>query len=482
MDSTQGTTSIHPLPLPHRILVVSNRLPYQITVRRRKPVTKRGIGGLVTAVEPVLRLAGGTWIGWSGSYGSLPDRVTIEPGANTGAAREFQLRLVHLTRDEIENYYLGYANKRLWPLFHYFQQHCEFNLQHWKTYQKVNRKFADVIVREYKSGDLIWIHDYHLLLVPALVRAKIPDARIAFFLHIPFPTEAIFAILPHAHDLLQGMLGSDLIGFHLPIYAEHFLNTVRLMTTCRFNRLGRSVIVEDRQVKVGSFPISIDFDYFNRLGSDQDVLAAARRLREYYPVRTLAFGADRLDYTKGILERLKALEIMLEKHPNLHGKFTFVQLSAPSRTKVKQYQRMRHEIEHLVGHIAGRFSKAGWVPVVYSYAGLPQSDLAAYYRAADIALITPLRDGLNLIAKEYVATHTDEDGVLVLSHLAGAAEELTDAVLVNPYDLEGMAEAIYGATQMRKKERQARMRRLREQVRHNDIYWWLEQFLRAVPP
>ena len=296
------------------------------------------------------------------------------------------------------------------------------------------------------------------------------------------PTEDIFAILPHAHDLLQGMLGSDLIGFHLPIYAEHFLNTVRLMTTCRFNRLGRSVIVEDRQVRVGSFPISIDFDYFNRLGSDQDVLAAARRLREYYPVRTLAFGADRLDYTKGILERLKALEIMLEKHPNLHGKFTFVQLSAPSRTKVKQYQRMRHEIEHLVGHIAGRFSKAGWVPVVYSYAGLPQSDLAAYYRAADIALITPLRDGLNLIAKEYVATHTDEDGVLVLSHLAGAAEELTDAVLVNPYDLEGMAEAIYGATQMRKKERQARMRRLREQVRHNDIYWWLEQFLRAVPP
>lgn len=481
MDRIQGTASVHRLSLPHRMLVVSNRLPYQITMRRGKPVTKHGIGGLVTAVEPVLRVSGGTWIGWSGSYGSLPEKVTIEPEAGADAVREFQLRLVHLTKDEIENYYLGYTNKRLWPLFHYFQQHCEFNLQHWKAYQKVNHKFAEVIVREYQPGDLIWIHDYHLLLVPALVRAKIPDARIAFFLHIPFPTEDIFAILPQAHDLLHGVLGSDLIGFHLPIYAEHFLNTVREMTATHYDRLDQAISVDGRPVKVASIPISIDFDYFNRLGSDPEVLATAKQLREYYPVRTLAFGADRLDYTKGILERLKALEIMLEKHPSLQGKFTFVQLSAPSRTKVKQYQRMRHEIEHLVGHIAGRFSKAGWVPVVYSYGGLPQSDLAAYYRAADMALITPLRDGLNLIAKEYVATHSDEDGVLVLSKLAGAAEELTDAVLVNPYNLEGMAEAIYHATQMRKKERQARMRRLREQVKSNDIYWWLERFLRAVP-
>jgi len=463
------------------MLVVSNRLPYNVSMRGGKPITRRGISGLVTAIEPVLRVSGGVWIGWSGSYGALPARATIEPEAGADASRQFQLRMVHLSKGEIENYYLGYANKRLWPLFHYFQEHCEFNVEHWKAYQKVNRKFADVIIDEYRPGDLVWIHDYHLLLAPAMVRERIPEARIAFFLHIPFPTEDIFAVLPQAEELLNGMLGSDLIGFHLPIYAEHFLNTVREMTASHYNRLERTVSVGAHNVRIASFPISIDFDFFDRLGGDSEVQKTARKLREYYPARTLAFGADRLDYTKGILERLKAIEIMLDRHPNLHGKFTFIQLSAPSRTKVKQYERMRHEIEHMVGHIVGRFSKEGWVPVVYSYGGLPQSDLAAYYRAADIALITPLRDGLNLIAKEYVATRSDDDGVLVLSKLAGAAEELTDAVLINPYDLEGMAEAIYRATRMKKKERQARMRRMREQVRRNDIYWWLESFLRAVP-
>jgi len=464
--------------LPKRFLVVSNRLPYGLSIEDGQVKYERGVGGLVTALDPILRLTGGTWIGWTGGYEPLPEKILIDQDADF--TRGYHLRPLNLSWDEVDQYYLGYSNKCLWPLFHYFQEYCEFNRDHWETYKKVNRKFADAVVREYQDGDLIWIHDYHLMLVPAMVRKEIPDATIGFFLHIPFPNEDIYLLEPHAEELLHGLLGSDVVGFHLDSYAYNFLNAVSMLTDYRFEKGDKKVNVDGRFVKVGSYPISIDYDYFSGLAARDDLPEKVSELRDYYRADIVALGVDRLDYSKGILERLQAIEILLDRYPDVRGKFTFVQLSAPSRTKVHAYQTMREKVEGMVGRINGRFGGKGCIPIDYRYESHTQEDLVAYYRASDLALVTPLRDGMNLVAKEYVASQLDGCGVLVLSRFAGAYQELHDAVIVNPYDAEGMAERIHHAITLASEEKCRRMRRMREIVRRNDIYWWLERFLREL--
>jgi alpha,alpha-trehalose-phosphate synthase [UDP-forming] len=464
--------------LPKRFLVVSNRLPFRLSVEGGRVIYERGVGGLVTALDPILRLTGGTWIGWTGGYEPLPETILVDEDADT--TRGYHLRPVNLSWEEVEQYYLGYSNKCLWPLFHYFQEHCEFNRDHWRTYQRVNRRFADAIIAEYQDGDLIWIHDYHLMLVPGMVREAIPDATIGFFLHIPFPNEEIYVLEPHAEELLRGVLGSDVVGFHLDSYAYNFLNSVAWLTEHRFERGDKKVDVDGRYVKAGAYPISIDFDYFAGLAARDDVPEKVEELRDYYRADIIALGVDRLDYTKGILERLQAIEILLERYDDVRGRFTFIQLSAPSRTKVHAYQTMREKVEAMVGRINGRFGGRGCIPIDYRYESHAQEDLVAYYRASDLALVTPLRDGMNLVAKEYVASRQDGCGVLVLSRFAGAFEELRDAVLVNPYDAEGMAEGIHRAIALSAEERCRRMGRMRKVVQRNDIYWWLERFLRDL--
>jgi alpha,alpha-trehalose-phosphate synthase [UDP-forming] len=462
--------------LPERFLIVSNRLPYQIDMEGDRVTYKRGVGGLVTALDPILRLTGGTWIGWTGSYDPVPEKILIDEDVDD--QRGYHLRPLNLTRTEVEEFYLGYSNKCLWPLFHYFQEYCEFNRDHWKTYKEVNRKYADAIIDEYKPGDLIWIHDYHLMLVPGMVREKLPEARIGFFLHIPFPSDEIFLLEPHAQELLAGLLGSDLIGFHVDSYTYSFINSVAMLTHYRFSRGRKEINVDGRIVKVGSYPISIDFDFFAGLAARKEIQEKAQELRDYYNAEIIAIGVDRLDYSKGIRERLQAIEIMLDRFEDLRGKFTFIQISAPSRTKVQAYQEMREKIEGMVGRINGRFGGEGCLPVDYRYESYSQEDLVAYYLASDLALVTPLRDGMNLVAKEYAVSQLNNQGMLVLSRFTGAFNELGDAVIVNPYDPETMAERIHRALTIPAEEKRLRMERLREVVRRNDIYWWLERYLR----
>jgi alpha,alpha-trehalose-phosphate synthase [UDP-forming] len=464
--------------LPKRFLVVSNRLPFRLSLQEDRVVYERGVGGLVTALDPILRLTGGTWVGWTGGYETLPETILIDQDEDF--ARGYHLRPINLSWEEVDRYYLGYSNKCLWPLFHYFQELCEFHREQWETYVRVNRKFADAVIREYQDGDLIWIHDYHLMLVPAMIRASIPDATIGFFLHIPFPNEEIYILEPHASELLRGLLGADLIGFHIDSYAYNFLNAVAMLTEFRFERGEKQVNVDGRSVRVGSYPISIDYDYFAELAAAEEIPEKVAELRDYYSAETIALGVDRLDYSKGILERLQAIEIMLDRHPEIQGKFTFIQLSAPSRTKVHAYQAMREKVEGMVGRINGRFGGRGCIPIDYRYESHSQDDLVAFYCASDVALVTPLRDGMNLVAKEYVAAQLEDSGVLVLSRFAGAFDELRDAVIVNPYDPEGMAEGLYRAITLDPEERRRRMHRSREVVRRNDIYWWLERFLRDL--
>jgi alpha,alpha-trehalose-phosphate synthase [UDP-forming] len=464
--------------LPRRFLVVSNRLPYRLSVLDERVVFERGAGGLVTAMDPIIRLTGGTWIGWSATYDTLPDKIRL--GSNQGTSRDYFLKPVSLSPAEVERYYLGYSNKTLWPLFHYFQEHCEINPAQWQTYKDVNRRFADAIIDEYEEGDLIWIHDYHLMLVPSMVRRAIPEAKIGFFLHIPFPSVEIFLIEPHAEELLDGLMGADLIGFHSESYAYNFIDAVVNLTGFRYERAQMRVNLDGRTLTLRAIPISVDFAQFERVASGVEIPAKVEEIRNNYRAEFIALGVDRLDYTKGILERLHAIEIMLDRHQDIQGKFTFVQISAPSRTKVEAYRDMRGKIEQMVGRINGRFGGKGCIPIDYRYEGYPQSDLAAYYRAADVALVTPLRDGMNLVAKEYVACRVDEGGALVLSRFAGAYKELSDAIIVNPYDAEAMADRFYEAIMMPDDEKRRRMRRMRGVVRRNDIYWWLERFLRNL--
>jgi alpha,alpha-trehalose-phosphate synthase [UDP-forming] len=465
--------------LPRRFLVVSNRLPYGLSQDRDRVRLQLGVGGLVTALDPILRLTGGTWIGWSGTYEDLPEKIPVDEG--DGLANEYYLRPVRLTREEIERYYLGYSNRGLWPLFHYFQEHCEFNADHWETYREVNRRFAEAVLQEYREGDLIWIHDYHLMLVPEMVRRELPRAKIGFFLHIPYPAGEIYMVEPHAEEIVRGILGSDLIGFQLDANAYNFMDSIAALTDHRYSRGRMTVNVDDRLLRVRSFPISIDFDHFAEVAARDTTREQAEQIRDGYRAEIIALGVDRLDYTKGIPERLQAVEIMLDRHPELQGRFTFIQLSAPSRTKVEAYRDMREEVERLVGRINGRFGGKGCIPIDYRYDAHSQEELVAFYRAADMCLVTPLRDGMNLVGKEYVAAQPDHDGVLVLSRFAGAANELTQAVQINPYDAEGMAEHIYRAVVMPREEKRERMRLMRELVRRNDIYWWLERFLRDMP-
>jgi alpha,alpha-trehalose-phosphate synthase [UDP-forming] len=463
--------------LPERFLIVSNRLPYGLEVDGDRVDFKQGVGGLVTALDPILRHTGGLWIGWGGTHEPLPEKVEVHSGGTRGP---YSLKPLSLTRDEVERYYLGYSNKALWPLFHYFQEFCEFDTGHWATYEAINRRFADAIVEDYRNGDLIWIHDYHLMLVPGMIRRRIPQAKIAFFLHIPFPSNEIFVVEPRAEELLNGLLGADLIGFHIDTYLYNFMDCVSKLSDHRYSRSEMRVIVDGRSVRLGSFPISIDFEHFVQMASREEIDRQISEVRNAYRADFIALGVDRLDYSKGIPERLRAIELMLDRHEDIQGKFTFVQLSAPSRTKVEAYRKMREETERMVGHVNGRFGGKGCIPIDYRYQSYSQPDLVTYYRASDLALITPLRDGMNLVAKEYVAAQVANEGMLVLSRFAGAYQELKDAVIVNPYDPETMAEQIYRAIQMGPAEREMRMRRLREVVRRNDIYWWLERCLRAM--
>jgi trehalose 6-phosphate synthase len=467
-----------------RLVVVSNRLPFAF--RRAADggwIAEPGSGGLVSALMPVLRDRGGTWIGWPGAPGNARELSSALNAAGDDAG--YRLVAVPLDEDEVREFYLGFANEVVWPLFHDLPSLCNFDPAYWRTYQRVNEKFARAVASRAGRGDFVWVHDYHLMNVGAELRELGSEARLGFFLHIPFPGPDIFMKMPWRKPILEALLRYDLVGFQTARDRRNFAACVEaLLPGTRVEGRGTVVRVRSPQgtAHVGSFPISIDYNAFLRASATEPVAEKAQELHRLLPKRKLVLGIDRLDYTKGISLRLRAFQDLLQRYPDMRGKVSLLQVVVPSREDIPEYDRMKAEIEQLVGRINGQFARpGGWVPVWFEYRSLSRIELLAYYRAADIALITPLKDGMNLVAKEYCACSIEEDCVLILSEFAGAAEQLrTGALLVNPFDIQGVAQAIREAHGMEYGERIARMRAMRRSIRRHDVFWWVDSFLKAA--
>ncbi|HWP46011.1 MAG TPA: trehalose-6-phosphate synthase [Candidatus Limnocylindrales bacterium] len=466
-----------------RLIIVSNRLPIVLTQGENGQWSiKPGSGGLVTALVPILRNRGGVWIGWSG----MVEEENVDLGellADATKKSGYTLRPVSLTAEEKSKFYHGFSNEIIWPLFHDLQSRCNFDPTYWLVYQSVNHKFARVIAENIKENDFIWVHDYHLMNVAKELRAMGVTSKIGFFLHIPFPPLDIFIKLPWRFQVLHALLEYDTLGFQTLRDRHNFVQCLRILIR-DITLYGKGQIltgrIKNREVRIGSFPISIDYRAFAKQAASQEVCERARCLREALLNCRIILGVDRLDYTKGIPERLKAFRNALIRFPDLHRKVTLVQIVVPSRVEIPEYSDLKVEIERLVSEINGQFTQPGWVPIHYIFRSLERTELLAYYRAADIALVTPLKDGMNLVAKEYCACSIYGDDVLILSEFAGAAVQLQKgALLVNPYDIEGVAEAIYRAVNMSQTERRSRMRKLRRSIREQDIFWWVDSFLQA---
>lgn len=474
-----------PAASDQRLLIVSNRLPVAI---ERDEVSGQwrcqpGAGGLVTALAPVLRHRGGVWIGWPGTL--REDRVELAP-LLAEATRDsgYRLRPVLLTAAERQEYYHGFANEIIWPLFHDLQSRCWFEPAYWRAYQRVNLRFAEEVMAQGQPGDLVWVHDYHLMGVGAALRELGRAGRASFFLHIPFPPLDIFLKLPWRLEILSDLLAYELIGFQTLRDPHNFVQCVRALLEGSMVR-GHGSVIEvrwgGRTTRLGAFPIGIDARQFAREASEPAVAETAWYLHEHHPERQIVLGVDRLDYTKGIPEKLRALRTALACYPELRGRLTLVQVVVPSRAEIPEYASLRAEIDGLVGEINGQHALPGWQPVHYFYRSLERRELLAWYRTAEIQLTTPWKDGMNLVCKEYCACQLDGSGVLVLSTFAGAAAQLhRHALLVNPHDSEGVAAALHRAFHMPPQERRRRMGRLRQAVRRQDVFWWVNAFLQAA--
>ncbi|MCB1296579.1 MAG: trehalose-6-phosphate synthase [Gordonia sp.] len=460
-------------------VVVANRLPVDKVVADDGSVSwRRSPGGLVTALEPILRQHTGAWVGWSGIADS-DDNPDIEG---------IDIHAVPLSTREIAEYYEGFSNATLWPLYHDVIVKPEYHREWWNTYVEVNRRFAEAASKAAAHGALVWVQDYQLQLVPKMLRMLRPDLRIGFFLHIPFPPIELFLQNPWRTEIVEGLLGADLIGFHLPGGAQNFLYLARRLagqatskgTVGVRSRFG-VVQVGFRTVRVGAFPISIDSGELDAKARSKAIRARAAEIRaELGNPKTVMLGVDRLDYTKGIDVRLTALsELLAEKRLDPHDT-VMVQLATPSRERVDSYIKMRAGIEQLVGNINGNFAEVGQPVVQYLHRPVPRDDLIAFFVAADVMLVTPLRDGMNLVAKEYVACRNDLGGALVLSEFTGAAAELKSAYQANPYDLDGVKDAIEAAVAQTEQEGRRRMRALRRQVLAHDVDKWARSFLGAL--
>lgn len=498
------------------MVVVANRLPVDRGVDRDgNTVWTTSPGGLVTALRPVLESSRGCWVGWPGTTADTPNEEVTAEEMPTGA---ITLSPVNLSTEEFITYYEGFSNDSLWPLYHDLIVHPEFHRSWWRSYHTVNRRFAEAAAEAAAPGATVWVQDYQLHLVPGMLRELRPDLRIGFFLHIPFPAPELFRQLPWRWDILLGTLGSDLIGFHTPDSAWNFLYTLRALgadvsfakvgagdacgaddgasgtdeegvSYIRGARLPRRdavagtvhVRAEDgtvRDVRVGVFPISIDSAGVSRMASSPEIIASATALRRRVgsPGILLA-GVDRLDYTKGILQRLKALEQLLDRGQLDADNVCLVQVATPSRERIDSYQRTRNEVELAVSRINGRHGSLGHTVVHYTHAGLPFQEVVSLYAAADVMLVTALKDGMNLVAKEYVASHSDGSGALVLSEFTGAATQLTESYLCNPYDVESTAAAIMKAIESPEQDRRRRMTAMWDEVRDHDVHGWARSFL-----
>ncbi len=454
------------------LVIVANRLPVDRVVDEEGNESWRpSPGGLVTAIEPVMRANDGAWIGWSGG----PDDG-LEPFVEDGLA----LVPVSLSAQEVEEFYEGFSNATLWPLYHDVVAKPEFHREWWDAYVRVNRRFAERAAEVASENAMVWVHDYQMQLVPAMLRDLRPDLRIGFFLHIPFPPGELFAQLPWRRQILEGLLGADVVGFQRPGAAQNFVRLVRQRVGHKTHR-DLVYLPDGRTVHAGAFPISIDVASLEELARSEAVAQRAKEIREQLgnPKHVL-LGVDRLDYTKGIYLRLRAFGELLEEGELDVEDTVFVQVATPSRERVEQYRVLRDDIDRLVGRINGDLGTIGRPAIAYMHTSYPKDEMAALFRAADIMVVTPLRDGMNLVAKEYVACRYDDDGALVLSEFAGAADELRQAYLVNPYDINGMKATIVEATRASQRERRRRMRAMRRTVGEHDVRDWARSFLTVL--
>jgi len=451
------------------LVIVANRLPVdRVTLPDGSTDWRTSPGGLVTAIEPVMRVNDGIWIGWPGDA-----EDDLEPFEDEG----LQLVPINLSQQEVEYFYEGFANATLWPLYHDVVAKPEFHREWWDSYVTVNRRFAEAAAAAASEGATVWVHDYQLQLVPAMLRELRPDLRIGFFLHIPFPPAELFQQLPWRRQLLEGLLGADLVGFQLQGAAQNFVRLVRQRVGHKTHR-DLVYLPDGRTVRAAAFPISIDSQGFEELARSEEVTQRAKEIREAVGnPRKIFLGVDRLDYTKGIFARLRAYsELVVEGHLDVEDA-VFIQVATPSREQVEQYRLLRDDIDRLVGRVNGDLGKIGRPVIHYLHSSYPREEMAAFYRAADIMAVTPLRDGMNLVAKEYVACRYDNDGALVLSEFAGAAEELRQAWLVNPHDINGMKSAFMEAYRADERDLTRRMKAMRKTVRQNDVAAWAESFL-----
>jgi trehalose 6-phosphate synthase/phosphatase len=466
-----------------RLIIVSNRLPFTLSFREGVPEFDVSSGGLTTGLWSYLT---GTrrsaerldflWLGWPGA--SVPPEH--EQAVRDYASNQFRARPVFLADESVDRFYHGFCNKTLWPLFHYFPTLASYKEEHWQEYQRVNGRFAEAVLEILQPDDLLWIHDYQLMLLPRLIRERFADVPIGFFLHIPFPSYEVLRLLPRAWrtELIEGLLGASLIGFHTHDYTRDFLTSV-LRTAGYEHQLG-SLTLRDRIVKVDTFPMGIDFERFSRAAASTPIQARVAELRANCAGQKVIFSVDRLDYTKGVINRLQGYELFLKQNPQWHGKVVFVVSVAPSRTAVESYQAMKVELEQTVGRIAGAYGNVHWSPLIYQYRNLSFAEIVALYRLCDVALITPLRDGMNLVAKEFVASRPDQTGVLVLSEMAGAAKEMGEALIINPYHPEDFARAIAQALAMPTEEQIQRNRVLQDRLRRYDVNRWAEDFVQGM--
>ncbi|MEW6469771.1 MAG: bifunctional alpha,alpha-trehalose-phosphate synthase (UDP-forming)/trehalose-phosphatase [Bacteroidota bacterium] len=462
------------------MIIVANRLPFQVSLKKGDLSFQPGTGGLVTSIRAYVESAKDTasalplWVGTA----DVPEKKFRECVKGGSVVHEgYVLHPVFLPAKTWNRYYNGFCNDTIWPLFHYFPSFARYNEEYWQEYVNANHAFCGKILALYRPGDIIWIHDYHLMLLPALLREKLPGATIGFFLHIPFPSFELFRLLPDRwrKDILNGLLGADLAGFHINNYVQYFLKSVQQLLG--YDHSLRTITTPDRIVTADTFPVSIDYERWSNAFLDPRVFEQRNKVKKKLAEARIIISVDRLDYAKGIINRLKGFELFLEQNPERIRKVVYVLQVVPSRDIITQYRENKKELEGLVSRINGRFGKLDWTPVVYRYSTLDFDSLCALYMAADIALIAPLRDGMNLVAKEFVACRKDKRGVLILSETAGASVELGEAIIVNPTDRQQIADAIVRALDMPIEEQMARMNDMQKRLQHYDVVRWAEDFL-----
>jgi len=453
-----------------RLIIVSNRLPVKLEEKEGEFNYKTSEGGLATGLGSIYKKNDNLWIGWPGMVvEEVEQQQTIESDL-----RKENMHPVFLTETEIKEFYEGFSNETLWPTFHYFNQYAIYEQTLWETYVEVNQKYCDEIVKQANPSDTIWVHDYQLLLLPSMLREKLPESTIGFFQHIPFPSYEVFRLLPWRKELLEGMLGSDLIGFHTYDDMRHFLSSVNRILG--YGGMHGWINVGNRSLLVDSFPMGIDYEKYATVAGSEEVLKQEKSFRQKLAAEKIIISIDRLDYSKGIPQRLEAFELFLERYPEFHEKVTLVMQVVPSRDAVEKYKELKEEVDEMVGRINGKYSGIDWNPIQYFYRSYPLETISAFYRMADVALVTPMRDGMNLVCKEFIASKLDQKGVLILSEMAGASKELSDALLINPNDVNKIVDALYQALTMPLQEQQQHMASMQQTLKRYNIHHWVSMF------